>query len=231
MAGAFSFGGFVVIVFVVDKDVNISEPDEVAERDEAAETEPVLEPPFSQEDEHEANAMRVWSEASKLFSGMRYGSSNPVDAWFQSRRQFGDAVTSSKKLRYWKKLKTLTDTLNDAELEYIRLLSHQRFEFSAAIFRMNAITSVTLPVTAAVVANQLYPGIVQTFIAESTVITALGILTLLIIVAVGFGNVFKARELRMALELEVARRRLRRGEVNSASEAGTSEFDLDPPIT
>ena len=200
-------------------------PDQTQVGDAVIEAEP------SEEDAREANAMRVWREASKLFSGMRYGISDPVDGWFQTRRQFGDTVTSSRKLRYWKKLKTLTDTLSDSELEYVRFLAHQRFEFAAAVFRKNAVASVTLPITAAVVANQLYPGIVQAFLANSPIFLTISFVGLLIVLAVVFGNVFKARELRMALELEAARRRLRRGDVDADTSDRTSEFDFETPVT
>ena len=189
------------------------------------------EPVISEEDAREANAMRVWREASKLFSGLRYGLSTPWDAWFQTRRQFGDTVTTSRQLRYWKKLKTLTDTLSDAELEYVRFLALQRFEFAAAIFRVNAVTSITLPITAAVVANQLYPGVVQKFLEEDSLILVGLFLLLVVLLAAVFGNVFKARELKMALELEAARRRLRRGDAARSSETLGSEFDMDAPIT
>ena len=213
---------------------NIDEPAEApppTDLVETQDTELVPEQQLSDEDAREANAMRVWRKANKLFSAAKYGFSMPRDAWFQSRRQFGDTITSSVELGYWKKLKALTDTLSDSELEYVRFLSHQRFEFAAAIFRMNAVASVTLPITAAVVANQLYPGIVQSYIADSPVLLTLAFIGLLIILAVVFGNVFKARELRMALELEAARRRLRRGDEAAGLAAMSSEFDLDTPIT
>ena len=179
----------------------------------------------------ETNAMRVWREASKLFSGLRYGLSNPLDGWFQTRRQLGDTITSSKKLKYWRKLRTLTDTLNDAELEYIRFLSQQRLEFTSAIFRMNAVMSVTLPISAAVVANQLYPGVVQDFIADSPIILTVVFAMFLVTIGLVFGNVFKARELRMALELEAARRRLLNGDASEHAGSPASEFDFDLPTT
>jgi len=179
----------------------------------------------------ESNAMRVWREASRLFSGVRYGISNPLDGWFQTRRQFGDTITSSKKLRYWRKLRTLTDTLNDSELEYVRFLAQQRFEFAAAIFRMNAVMSVTLPLTAAVVANQLYPGLVQKFIEDTPIGLTITFVFFLVLLTIVFGNVFKARELRMALELEAARRRLLKGETSEHTGSPASEFDFDLPAT
>ena len=181
--------------------------------------------------DHESNAMRVWREASRLFSGVRYGISNPLDGWFQTRRQFGDTITSSKKLRYWRKLRTLTDTLNDSELEYVRFLAQQRFEFAAAIFRMNAVMSVTLPLTAAVVANQLYPGLVQKFIEDTPIGLTITFVFFLVLLTIVFGNVFKARELRMALELEAARRRLLKGETSEHTGSPASEFDFDLPST
>lgn len=201
----------------------------VSDETQKNEAESTLE--LKDQDPSEANAMRVWREANRLFSGMRYGISNPIDGWYQTRRQFGDTVTSSQKLRYWRKLKTLTDTLSDPELEYVRFLSLQRFEFAAAVFRKNAVASVTLPITAAVVANQIYPGIVQGIIANSPVFLTISFVVLLVVLAVVFGNVFKARELRMALEVEAARRRLLRGDVTSGSAPNSSEFDLDAPVT
>jgi len=180
---------------------------------EISENEDPSTPPISKDAAREARVMSVWREANKLFSGMRYGFSHPRDMWLQTRRQFGDTITSSREMRSWTKLKAVTDTLDDVELDYLRTLANQRFEFSAARFRINAITSVTIPISAAVVANQIWPGSVQQIIKEDQItLTVLFVLLLLILGAV-FGNVFKARELRMALDVEAARRRLHRGEL------------------
>lgn len=210
------------------KDVQNNAPTEIEKSQAVLNT---VEPGACEEDARETKTTHAWREANVLFSPMRYGISNPFHAWIQTRRQAGDTITSSKKLRYWKKLKTLTDKLGDAELDYIRLLAQKRFEFSAALFRVNAVSSVRLPITAAVVANQLYPGFVQRFIADSPVVLTVLFLFFLILPAVVFGNVFKARELRMALELEAGRRRLHRGELSDTANPIDSEFDLDSPIT
>lgn len=205
-------------------------PQDTAEP-EAAPLQAENHPSPSDEELRESKVMAVWKDASRLFSGLRYGISNPIDTWFQTRRQFGDTITSSHKLRYWQKLRALTDTLDDVEVEYLHTLATKRYEFSGAIFRMNAITSITIPVTAAVVSNQIYPGIVQKLLAEDSLILMGILLILLTMLVMVFGNVFKARELRMALDLEVARRRLHRGDLGHLSREAESEFDLDSPIT
>ena len=173
--------------------------------------------------------MAIWKQASRLFSGLRYGISSLKDTWYQTRRQFGDTITSSHKLSYWQKLRALTDTLDDQELEYLRTLAVKRFEFSAAIFRINAITSITIPVTTAVVINKVYPGSVQSWIEDDSLVLLVGFFIMLIMLIKVFGNVFKARELRIALDLESARRRLHRGEASASEESQESEFDFDLP--
>lgn len=181
------------------------------------------------EQTREQEVMAIWKQASRLFSGLRYGVSSLKDTWYQTRRQFGDTITSSHKLSYWQKLRVLTDTLEDQELEYLRTLAVKRFEFSAAIFRINAITSITIPVTTAVVINQVYPGSVQSWIEDDSLVLLIGFFILLIMLIKVFGNVFKARELRIALDLESARRRLHRGEPSASEESQESEFDFELP--
>ncbi len=188
-------------------------------------------PDMRDEEAREQKVMTVWRSASRLFSGLRYGVSGLKDTWFQTRRQFGDTITSSYKLQYWQKLRLLTDTLDDHELEYLRVLANKRFDFTAAIFRVNAITSITIPVTAAVVVNQIYPGSVQNWIEDDSLTLVIGFLILLIMLIKVFGNVFKARELKMALDLEAARRRLHREEFLEAEESAENEFDFDSPLT
>lgn len=168
----------------------------------------------------------TWRQASKLFSGMRFGFSPPNEWWALCRRLYGDTITSSRTLDHWRKLAALVKPLDDAQVDYLRVLAQQRFEFSAAAFRVNAVASVTLPVSGALLVNQLAPGRVQEFIADDTLFWTVLALGLLLNLSYIFGNVFKARELRMALELLAADRRLARGE--TLASAGGDTSDVSP---
>ena len=185
----------------------------------------------------------VWTRIHKVFCGWRgqlYRNLWKSSGWLNYKRNYMDPISASLQFDYWKQLREICEPLSDVDIDYLRVLAQQKFEFSAAMFRINAVMYITVPVSALVVINQVAPKwikIAYDFLRDDAV-TKNGIdwvllftyagaaLSILLGIAVLFNGVYKARELRMALELEAARRRLLRGETIASAGGDTADVSL-----
>lgn len=179
----------------------------------------------------EEAVLQTWRKLCGCFSGIRYVANRPQDTWPLFKRNYVGDVTISWKLSYWKKAKALLIPLADAEVDYLRSLAQQRLEFAASQFRSWAVMSVSLPVSFLVLANQFSPAWVREEIFNGSTDSIPTPIFVLIILAGAnllyiFLNVVKAREMRTALELEAASRRLRRGETIVSAGGDTTDLSL-----
>ncbi|MEL7454543.1 MAG: hypothetical protein AAGJ50_14340, partial [Pseudomonadota bacterium] len=161
-------------------------------------------------------------------------------SWRNLRRQYSDPISASLEYDHWQGLRALCRPLSDADVDYLRVLAQQKLEYSAALFRFNAVVYVTLPVSALVVINQLAPEWIDQLVSffavdeeddEADRLLLFINYTIAALATVGgiallFNNVYKARELRMALEIEAGRRRLIRGEHIASAGGDTTDLSL-----
>jgi len=182
---------------------------------------------------HDAAILETWRKLCSCFSGVKYVGGNPKDFWTLTTRPYVADVTHQWKLSYWKKARVLLVPLEDSEIDYLRVLAQQRLETSAANFRAWAVSSVSIPVSALVVANQLFPEWIRAEVFNNDSgnslsqdsILGLGILLFINLLYI-FMNVFKAREMRSALEMIAAERRLKRGETIASAGGDAAELSL-----
>ena len=182
---------------------------------------------------YDAPILDTWRKLCNCFSAVKYIGGHPKDFWGLSTRPFAADVTRQWKLSYWKKARDLLAPLQDSEIDYLRVLSQQRLESSAAHFRAWAVFSVSMPVSALVVANQLFPEWVKAEIFNrdgGDSFSQDGLFGLGIFLAINllyiFINVFKAREMRSALEMIAADRRLKRGQTITNAGGDITELSL-----
>ena len=192
---------------------------------------------------HIEDLLLIWQEIHKTFCGWRgqiWRTVNGSDRALKRRARYSDGISVHMKYAHWQALFEICSPLSDAELDYLRVLAQQHFEFSAAMFRFNAVAFITLPISALVVINQLAPGWLSRFLKDTLGIFTtnqagmigsltgygIGLVSLLIGVALLFNRVYKARELRMALEIEAGRRRLLRGETLTSAGGDASDLQL-----
>lgn len=180
---------------------------------------------------NEEALLDTWRKLCRYFSGVRNFTMNPKDAWIHMIRCYVGDITINWKLSYWKKAKALIKPLADAEIDYLRSLTQQRLEFTASLFRTAAVSSVTLPVSFLVLANQLFPKWVREELLSSEDVNNLDIIFLVILLTAisllyTYMNVLKAREMKTALELEAAGRRLKRGETIVSAGGDATDISL-----
>lgn len=182
----------------------------------------------SQVQNRDVELLQVWRSIRRIFTGWRSVFYTLFANWSMRSmaRSYGDAITNSLKLPYWQRFEKIIAPLSDADVDFLRVLAQQQFEFVAASFRMNAVIMVTVPVTAAVLFNQIFPGSIVTYFEEQGSSNPIYIVGAFFILAIGllFAGVYRAREMRMALEIEAAKRRLARGE--TIASAGGDAQDL-----
>ncbi len=170
-----------------------------------------------------------WRELRRAFSGFR-SRTNLRDVFIFARRRFLGDVTLNQKLSYWRKAKDVMARLTDPEVDYLRTLAQQRLDLTGSLFRGWAVLSLTLPISALVIANQLAPDWLRREVFDDAdrfsngVLTGYAVLVVMNLIQI-YLNLFKAREMATALELEAAERRLRRGELSpSAAPAAAAEL-------
>lgn len=173
----------------------------------------------------------VWQSLRKIFAGWRnnlLALFDPRQSMGLVRRSLGDAISASFRLPYWDKFNATVAPLSDPEIDYLRVLAQQQFELAAASFRFNAVTSVTVPASAAVLINQFAPGQIAKAYDGPSDFWILAIVALFIFGALSllFSGVYRSRELRMALEIEAAKRRLKRGETLSSAGGDAQDLSL-----
>lgn len=175
--------------------------------------------------------MKVWRDVRRAFTGIRAVLYTLFVSNWSTRammRSYGDAISNSFRLPYWKRFDKIVAPLSDADVDYLRVLAQQQFEFVAASFRMNAVIMVTFPVTGAILINQLFPGSVVNYFEEAASVNAVLIIACFFLIAIGllFAGVYRAREMRMALEIEAAKRRLARGETIASAGGDAQDISI-----
>lgn len=176
-------------------------------------------------------AQAAWRKLCGCFSGIKYVANRPKDMWTLIKRRFVGDVLINWNLTYWKKAKAILVSLTDPEIDYLRSLAQQRFESAASQFRLWAVSSVTIPVSIVVILNQLAPEWFRREFLQEPDETIFGLYVVFLTVAIVnlfyiFLNSLKAREMRMALELEAADRRFMRGETFVSAGGDTSDLSL-----
>lgn len=175
--------------------------------------------------------MAAWKDVRRAFTGSKaIFYTLFISNWSlrSMMRSYGDTISNSFRLPYWKRFDEVVRPLSDPDVDYLRVLAQQQFEFVAASFRMNAVIMVTFPVTAAVLFNQLVPGSVVRYFEDEMSINSVLIIAFFFLVAIGllFAGVYRAREMRMALEIEAAKRRLARGETIASAGGDAQDISI-----
>ena len=183
------------------------------------------------ESRRDEDLLPIWKEIRRAFTGPRAVFYTLFISNWSSRsmmRSYGDSISNSFKLPYWKRFNKIVAPLTDADVDYLRVLAQQQFEFVAASFRMNAVIMVTFPVTAAVLINQLLPGSVVRHFGDGASLNSILIIGVFFLLAIGllFAGVYRAREMRMALEIEAAKRRLARGETIASAGGDAQDISI-----